>query len=136
MAVVLLVMFVSSVAAWVCRAVIDAVFVVVAYELVERVEIEDVFAESAAISLVLDATCVSRVLSPSPSTVTFSSVRVSVTVSSFCFFANCVVNSSYERTEEWRRFAMACVCGDSRGSSMKSFLLRGKKQCHHIHHVR
>jgi hypothetical protein len=61
MAVVLLVMLVSSVAAWVCRAVISAVFVVVAYELVERVEIEDVvFAESAAISLVLDAACVSR----------------------------------------------------------------------------
>jgi hypothetical protein len=33
-AVVLLVMLVSSVVAWVCRAVMAAVFVVVAYELV------------------------------------------------------------------------------------------------------
>jgi hypothetical protein len=61
MAVVLLVMFVSSVVARACRAVISAVFVVVTYELVERVEIEDVvFAESVAISLVLEATCDSR----------------------------------------------------------------------------
>jgi hypothetical protein len=49
-----------------------AVFVVAAHELVERVEREDVVLEArVAISLMFEATCVSRVLMLSPSTVTY-----------------------------------------------------------------